>query len=393
MNRVHQALDAFQAGGLILIKRTSDSKGSEPAGKTRPAPEPGTASVEDRLLLIGGNHVTPERLRLLKRNKKGAFRILAESGASEGSRERRHLLFSDLREEDFFALSLEDQVKFLENPEGSEGNPFREPSLILDRRGEKPVLFPAADLEDTAGAFCRVSRCSPYGLACRVSADFSEPVSAVLPAEEFLLYHRTMRKKAETLLLSHSEAGMRTRWGQARLRVYRNRADDKEHWALQVGTLPEQEERQSVLVRVHSECLTGDLLGSYRCDCGAQFQTALDQMSKTGGILIYLRQEGRGIGLYEKMSAYRFQDQGYDTIEANHLLGHQADERDYILAAAILKDWGIRSIRLLTNNPLKVSSLSSYGIRVEERLPLVVGRNPSNERYLQTKKEKMGHRI
>ncbi|MBV6472081.1 MAG: GTP cyclohydrolase-2 [Saprospiraceae bacterium] len=145
------------------------------------------------------------------------------------------------------------------------------------------------------------------------------------------------------------------------------------------------------LVRIHSECLTGDVFGSMRCDCGPQLEMALERIGHDGGLLIYLRQEGRGIGFHSKIMAYRHQDAGLDTVQANAELGFEPDLRDYTAAVRILRHFGIASLRLLTNNPAKVEALKQAGITVEQRLPLLVGRNPYNDNYLSTKRDKLGH--
>jgi 3,4-dihydroxy 2-butanone 4-phosphate synthase/GTP cyclohydrolase II len=177
--------------------------------------------------------------------------------------------------------------------------------------------------------------------------------------------------------------------GEFQLALYHNNRDDKEHLALSTGDL---EGHNNVLVRVHSECFTGDVLGSQRCDCGEQLHSALGLIAAAGqGMLIYLRQEGRGIGLLNKLRAYNLQDQGYDTVDANLLLGHQADERDYTVAALILRDWNVRSVRLLTNNPSKIESLRALGVNVTDRVPLQPSVTPDNAHYLRTKAERMRH--
>jgi 3,4-dihydroxy 2-butanone 4-phosphate synthase/GTP cyclohydrolase II len=173
------------------------------------------------------------------------------------------------------------------------------------------------------------------------------------------------------------------------LHLYHNNHDDKEHLALVFGDV---QGHTNVLVRVHSECFTGDVLGSRRCDCGEQLHDAMQQIAQAGqGVLVYLRQEGRGIGLLDKLRAYNLQDQGYDTVEANLLLGHQADERDYTAAARILEDLGVRSIHLLTNNPAKIAHLRQSGVLVNERVPVVPTVNADNAHYLFTKVERMNH--
>lgn len=177
--------------------------------------------------------------------------------------------------------------------------------------------------------------------------------------------------------------------GEFKLVLYSNNRDNKEHLALVFGDMQSQED---VLVRVHSECFTGDVLGSLRCDCGEQLQKSLHLIVENGnGIVIYLRQEGRGIGLRDKLRAYNLQDMGYDTVDANLALGHQADERDYTAAALILKDLGIHSIRLLTNNPAKIDHLQRLGVQVIERVPLEATVTSANAHYLFTKVERMNH--
>ena len=165
--------------------------------------------------------------------------------------------------------------------------------------------------------------------------------------------------------------------------------DDKEHLSISMGEVAGMDD---VFVRVHSECFTGDVLGSQRCDCGEELQTAMEIIAEKGaGILIYLRQEGRGIGLAEKMKAYNLQDEGYDTVEANLMLGHQADERDYTVAAEMLEDLGVKSIRLITNNPAKINALTKLGVTVAGRVEMVPTVNAENEKYLQTKVQRMHH--
>lgn len=182
-----------------------------------------------------------------------------------------------------------------------------------------------------------------------------------------------------------------TAYGEFQLCHYANTLDDKEHLALVAGDLAGQED---VLVRVHSECFTGDVLGSLRCDCGPQLDRAMQLIAAEGrGVVVYLRQEGRNIGLLDKLRAYNLQDAGYDTVEANLMLGHQADNRDYTVAALILDDLGVSSVRLLTNNPSKIEGLSKTGIRVTKRIPLQEGINDENIGYMRTKANRMRHML
>ncbi|MDP6334376.1 MAG: GTP cyclohydrolase II [Candidatus Poseidoniaceae archaeon] len=188
-----------------------------------------------------------------------------------------------------------------------------------------------------------------------------------------------------------SEAKLPTSFGDFKIRVFHEKATGFDHVAL---TLGEMEGPDPVLVRVHSECLTGDAFSSLRCDCGPQLQAALKSISERGwGCLLYLRQEGRGIGLHAKIQAYRLQDQGADTLDANLMLGLPGDNRDYKIAASMLASLKISKVSLLTNNPNKIDQLKENGIDVLERVPLVVGVGESNRFYLETKADRMGHSI
>jgi GTP cyclohydrolase II len=180
-----------------------------------------------------------------------------------------------------------------------------------------------------------------------------------------------------------------TRYGTFQLLLFTNNHDRKEHMALVMGDV---RDRENVIVRVHSECFTGDVLGSVRCDCGEQLDRAMQMVGKAAhGVVLYLRQEGRGIGLLEKLRAYNLQDEGLDTVEANLRLGHEPDERDYTVAALMLKDLGVRSVNLITNNPKKISELRGLGVLVHQRTPIEVPPRPENLRYLRTKAKRMDH--
>jgi 3,4-dihydroxy 2-butanone 4-phosphate synthase/GTP cyclohydrolase II len=197
------------------------------------------------------------------------------------------------------------------------------------------------------------------------------------------------RNKKDTLIRREVEVNLPTAYGTFKAIAYTNVLDDKEHIALVKGTIDSD---TATLVRVHSECLTGDIFGSYRCDCGPQLHAALKQIEEEGsGVLLYMRQEGRGIGLINKLKAYVLQEQGLDTVEANEKLGFAADLRDYGIGAQILKDIGICKMKLLTNNPRKRAGLEGYELEVVERVALEIGLHEENRKYLQTKKSKLGH--
>jgi len=205
--------------------------------------------------------------------------------------------------------------------------------------------------------------------------------------EELIKYRRTREKLVQRVEVVQ----MPTDYGNFNLYLYQATTDGQHHLALVKGDVAG---KANVLVRVHSECLTGDVFGSRRCDCGAQLHQAMRQVAEAGaGVIVYMRQEGRGIGLVPKIKAYKLQEQGYDTVEANLKLGYKMDLREYGLGAQILTDLGLKTIRLLTNNPKKVVGLEGYGLEIVEQVPIQIKANPHNAKYLKTKREKLGHLV
>lgn len=207
----------------------------------------------------------------------------------------------------------------------------------------------------------------------------------IITIEDLIKY----RIKNEKIIEAASQAELPTKYGDFKIVAYVNKINGEHHIALVKG---EAKGEEPILVRVHSECLTGDVFGSLRCDCGEQLSKAMEAIEREGrGIILYMRQEGRGIGLVNKVKAYKLQDKGMDTVEANLALGFPEDLRDYGISAQILKDLGVKNIKLMTNNPKKISGMEEYGVKTVERVPIEMNQNEKNIYYLKTKKEKMGH--
>ena len=275
---------------------------------------------------------------------------------------------------------------------------FRRPGHMFPLEARKGGVLKRAGHTEATVDLCRLAGLEEVGLCCEIMKD-DGTMARLDDLEAFVVRHNlrfmsiaqliAYRRRNERLVEKVEEVDMPTAWGHFRLAMYRSLTTGLEHLALVKGDVADGE---PVLVRVHSECFTGDVLGSERCDCGPQLHTAMSMVEKEGrGAILYMRQEGRGIGLANKLHAYRKQEAGMDTVEANVALGFAPDLREYGEGAQILGDLGITKVRLITNNPRKIKGLAGYGIEISERVPVVIPATEYDKRYLETKRVKMGH--
>lgn len=277
---------------------------------------------------------------------------------------------------------------------------FAKPGHIFPLKAFEEGVLRRAGHTEAAVDLCRLAKMTPGGVLCEILKDDGEMARVpdlkkiaakfnlkIVTVKDIITYRITKERLVEKI----TNINFPTKHGDFQLYLYKNLLDQKKQIALVKGKINSS---TPTLVRMHSECLTGDVFHSLRCDCNEQLNSALEQINATeNGVLVYMRQEGRGIGLANKILAYKLQDEGKDTVEANEALGFEPDLRDYGIGAQILLDLGVRKIRLLTNNPKKVIGLKGYGLEIVERVPIEVSANINNERYLKTKRDKLGHII
>ena len=362
-------------------------------------------------LILAADHVTSEAINFMATHAKGLICTPMEGARLDALNLPQMVANNTDHHETAFTVSVDaydtetgisafercQTVKKLIDPAAKPAD-FRRPGHVFPLRTVPGGVLRRAGHTEATTDLARLAGLSPAGLCCEIMEDdghmmrtprlmaFSERHGLRIVTIKALIEYR---KRTETFIEKAADVDFPSKYGHFRIKAYESTLDGKCHLAIVKG---EVAGKADVLVRVHSECLTGDALGSMRCDCGEQLAAALSRIDEEGcGVVLYMRQEGRGIGLANKMRAYALQDQGKDTVEANVLLGFAPDLRDYGIGAQILSDLGLTTIRLLTNNPAKRAGLEGHGLHIVERVPLEVHANPFNRRYLKVKKMKMGH--
>jgi 3,4-dihydroxy 2-butanone 4-phosphate synthase/GTP cyclohydrolase II len=363
-------------------------------------------------LIMAGQHVTPAAINFMARYGRGLICVpttserLQQLGIERMVKQNREVFTTDFQVSVDAArgittgISAADRARTIQIMASPTAVPddLVQPGHIFPLRAKPGGVLQRAGHTEAAVDLAVLAGCRPIGVICEIMND--DGTMARLPAlRKFAHRHRlklcTMadlieyRRRRETQVERIETVKLPTDHGEFDLHLYRSKLDGQHHLALVHGDVAG---KPDVLVRVHSECLTGDVFGSRRCDCGPQLHQAMRQVVEAGrGVIVYMRQEGRGIGLAPKIKAYKLQEQGLDTVEANRKLGYGMDLREYGIGAQILSDLGLKKIRLLTNNPRKIVGLEGYGLEVVEQVPIRVKPNPHNARYLRTKRQKMGH--
>lgn len=362
-------------------------------------------------LIVAADKCTPEHINFMATHAKGLICTPVEGFILDRLKIGQMVVNNTDNHETAFTVSVDatstttgisafercQTVKEMIDP-NSKPEDFRRPGHVFPLRSVPGGVLRRAGHTETTTDLAKLAGLTPAGFCCEIMDDdghmmrtprlieFSKKHGLKLITVQSLIEYR---KRTECFVEKIAEAELPSKYGHFRIHAYESKLDGKCHLAIMKG---EVKGKENVLVRVHSECLTGDALGSLRCDCGDQLALALKRIEAEGtGVVLYMRQEGRGIGLGNKMRAYELQDQGKDTVEANVLLGFAPDERDYGIGAQILADLGLTTIRLMTNNPAKRAGLEGYGLKIVDRVPLETPLNEYNEGYMKVKRTKMGH--
>ncbi|MFQ5678625.1 MAG: bifunctional 3,4-dihydroxy-2-butanone-4-phosphate synthase/GTP cyclohydrolase II [Gemmatimonadota bacterium] len=397
LDSIEDAIEAIANGGLVIV---ADNEDRENEGD----------------LVCAAEKITPDKINFMATHGRGLICLtLAEEladrlelplmtnyGRASDRFETAFTVSVDARPEFGVTtgISAQDRAQTIQvavNPNARPSDLLR-PGHVFPLRSKLGGVLQRVGQTEASVDLARLAGLRPAGVICEILNP--DGTMARRPQlEEFAARHElpfitvaqiiSYRLKNERLVQRVAEVGLPTPWGDFRIVGYRNNVDDREHVALVRG---EVEGEENVLVRVHSKCLTGDVFHSGRCDCGAQLDAAMRRVVEEGvGVVVYLDQEGRGIGLLNKLRAYELQDRGHDTVEANEILGFPPDLRNYGIGAQILVDLGLRTIRILTNNPKKLAGLEGFGLEITGRVPLEVEASPRSRSYLETKREKLGH--
>lgn len=392
---IEQAIEDIREGKLVVV---ADDEDRESEGDLVGAAAKVTPEMINFMVKYGRGLVcltlTPERCRAL-----GLTQMVEDTGDSY---ETAFTVSVDAAKRFGVTtgISAADRAKTIQvaiDP-ATEPSDLRRPGHVFPLRARPGGVLQRVGHTEASVDLARLAGLYPAGVICEILADDGTMMRRP-QLEEFAARHGltfvtvaqlvAYRLQNERLVHRVAEARLPTPYGEFRIIGYRNDVDDREHVALVYGDV---QGKESVLVRMHSKCLTGDVFASFRCDCGWQLQRSMQMIAEAGfGVVVYLDQEGRGIGLLNKLKAYELQDAGHDTVEANERLGFAPDLRNYGIGAQILMDLGLKSIRVLTNNPRKLVGLEGYGLKLVERVPIVPDPNDQNRSYLEVKRDKLGH--